>query len=58
MNLSPRGAQLARSIAMTFKHLEEHDKIAPNEVDTLLAQVIAHVRSCRSQLLLSTQVQP
>jgi hypothetical protein len=53
MMLSPRGAQLQRSLAMTLKLLAEHDKVAPAEVDALVEVLVSHLRSWRPQALLA-----
>lgn len=51
-SLSPRGRQLAASIARTLEILREHDKTSPAEVDALLASLVQHVRAWRPQVLL------
>lgn len=53
MTLSPRGAQLQRALAMNLQLLAEHDKIAPAEVDEIVAMLVRHVRSWRPQALLT-----
>lgn len=50
--MSPRGAQLQRSIAMTLELVKEHDKSHPHEVDELLRMLLAHIRSARPHVLL------
>ncbi len=52
MITSPRGQQLAASLAMTLKHIHDHDVKHPAEVDELLRALLAHIRSARSHLLL------
>jgi hypothetical protein len=52
MITSPRGVQLAGSLAMTLKHIHDHDAKHPAEVDELLRAMLAHIRSARSHLLL------
>lgn len=53
--LSARGRQLAGAIAKNLELLRDHDKFAPAEVDALLAQLVAHVRNWRPQVLLTTE---
>lgn len=51
-SISPRGAQLQRDLAMNLQLLAEHEKVAPSEVDAIVAALISHVRSWRTQALL------
>lgn len=52
MITSPRGTQLAGSLAMTLKLIAEHDAKHPHEADELYRVLLAHIRSARSHLLL------
>lgn len=45
MTMTPRGAQLLRSLQMTLKLLAEHDRTAPAEVDQILAMLLGHLRN-------------
>lgn len=56
--LSPRGRQLAGSIARTLELLREHDKLSLSEVDQLLAFMVAHIRAWRPQVLLALEEMP
>jgi hypothetical protein len=51
--MSPRGAQLQRSLALTLQLLAEHEKLHPAEVDDLVAGLLAHIRSWRPIALLA-----
>lgn len=50
--ISPRGAHLQSALAMNLLLLAEHEKVAPAEVDTIVAALIARVRSWRPLALL------
>jgi hypothetical protein len=54
--MTPRGAQLQRSLALTLQLLAEHEKGQPAEVDLLVAMLIAHVRAWKPMALLTGRV--
>lgn len=47
--MSPRGQAITRTLAAVFKALEEHGKTHPGEVDGIVAQTVAHLRSWRPE---------
>jgi hypothetical protein len=51
--VTPRGAQLQRSLALTLQLLAEHEKVSPTEVDQIFAMLVAHIRSARPMALLT-----
>lgn len=53
MPMSPRGQQLARSLAATLELIKEHEKLEPAEVDELYALIVNHVRSAHPHTLLA-----
>ena len=53
--MTPRGNQLLGAMRRNFELLADHDKLAPAEVDQIIAFAIAHLRSWRPQALLAMQ---
>lgn len=51
--MTPQGQKLLGAMRRNLELLGEHDKVAPAEVDQIVATMIAHVRSWRPQALMS-----
>lgn len=53
-----RSDVLAGAMRRNLELLRELEKTAPEEVDRILVSLLAHIRSWRPQVLLSTEVMP
>jgi hypothetical protein len=53
---SALGKRIAVRIAEDLGLMRELDKHAPNEVDTLVAALLRHIRAWRPQALISAEV--
>lgn len=45
--LSPRALQLLRALSMNLKLIDEHEAIAPHDVDMIYQALAEHVRARR-----------
>jgi len=54
--MSPRGAQLARSLALTLELVREHRKLHPEEVVSMYRMLLSHVRSDCPAIFISTEM--
>lgn len=44
VDMTARGLQLLGAVRRNFELLREHDKVRPDEVDAIVAAMIAHLR--------------